>query len=189
MMWVFAYGSLMWRPAFPYARQHPARLPGYRRAFCRLSFRHRGTPESPGMVLGLSPGAGCHGVAYGVGPRHRAAVLAYLDEREGPGYRRVCLPIELKNGAGMETGKAWAYLPEPSHPTHAPNLPEERMVELVATGVGKSGTARDYLRELMTQLDRLGVEEPGLREMLAKVERYAGAGNPAADRDTPGRMR
>ncbi|MCZ6559127.1 MAG: gamma-glutamylcyclotransferase, partial [SAR324 cluster bacterium] len=52
MTWIFAYGSLMWRPGFAYAASHPATLPGYSRAFCRLSFHHRGTPETPGMVVG-----------------------------------------------------------------------------------------------------------------------------------------
>ena len=173
MIWIFGYGSLMWRPGFPFVVKRPAYLPGFSRAFCRLSFRHRGSPQAPGMVLGLVPGAGCHGVAYGVAPAERQAVLAYLDVREGAGYRRISVPITMKNGGGPETGEALTYLPEPSHPTHAPGLPEARMAELIASGVGESGTARDYLRDLLVQLNRLHVEEPGLSRLMQRVEKIA----------------
>lgn len=170
MIWIFGYGSLMWRPGFPFVVRRPAYLPGFSRAFCRLSFRHRGTPQTPGMVLGLVPGAGCHGVAYGVAPAEQQAVLAYLDAREGEGYRRICVLISMENGGGPESGEALTYLPEPSHPTHAPGLPEARMVELIAAGVGESGTAKDYLRELLIQLKRLDVEEPALGRLMRRVE-------------------
>ncbi len=182
MIWIFAYGSLMWRPGFEFRARRPAFLRGYNRAFCRLSFRHRGTPGKPGMVMGLTPGGVCRGVAYGVPARQKERVLAYLDQREGAGYRRVVLPVEInaeaENGSRLETHEAWTYLPEPSHPTHAPHLPEERIVELIAGGAGQSGTARDYLRELMDELARLNVEEPRLQAILTKVE--AARGTPGA---------
>ena len=172
MIWFFAYGSLMWRPGFRYRERRPALLRGYQRAFCRLSFRHRGTPDAPGMVLGLAPGGACRGIAYGVAPRQSEQALAYLDEREGAGYRRVKLPLHLEGGRQAAPTEAWVYLPEPSHPSHAPGLPERRIVELLASGVGMSGAAHDYLRELLGELAWLGVEEPGLQAMLGKVERY-----------------
>ena len=173
MIWIFGYGSLMWRPGFPFVVRRPAHLAGFSRAFCRLSFRHRGTPEAPGMVLGLVPGGGCQGVAYGVAPAEQQAVLSYLDAREGEGYRRMGVSIEMENGSGPESGEALTYLPEPSHATHAPGLPEARMAELIASGVGKSGTARDYLRELLVQLKRLEVEEPALSRLMQRVEKIA----------------
>ena len=66
-LWVFGYGSLMWRPGFAYEEAQHARLTGYRRCFCIYSVYHRGTPERPGMVLGLDRGGACEGIAYRVG--------------------------------------------------------------------------------------------------------------------------
>ncbi len=82
---IFGYGSLLWNPGFAYEQKMPARLLGYRRAFCRLSIRHRGTPESPGMVAGLTPGGHCDGLVFVVSNAEREQALAYLDEREGAG--------------------------------------------------------------------------------------------------------
>ncbi len=174
MTWVFGYGSLLWRPGFPYREKRPALLRNYHRAFCRLSFRHRGTPEAPGMVVGLRPGGQCRGFAYLLSrePGAEERVLAYLDEREGPGYRRLKLPLELGNGDKSDRGEAWVYLPVPTHPSHAPDLPRSRMVALIATGVGESGTARAYLGDLIAHLAAMDVREPELEEMLRAVEGY-----------------
>src|SRR5436189_2503818 len=81
-LWVFGYGSLMWRPGFEYIEQVPARLIGEHRALCVYSFVHRGTPEKPGLVLGLDRGGACRGVAYRVAAPLRDKTVAYLRERE-----------------------------------------------------------------------------------------------------------
>src|ERR1700760_4628742 len=81
-LWVFGYGSLMWRPGFEFIEQVPARLIGEHRALCVYSFVHRGTPEKPGLVLGLDRGGACRGLAFRVAEKHRLATIAYLRERE-----------------------------------------------------------------------------------------------------------
>src|SRR6478672_3323195 len=81
-LWVFAYGSLIWRPGFSYLERVPARLLGAHRALCVLSHVHRGTPARPGLVLGLDRGGACRGIAYRVDRAARAATLAYLRARE-----------------------------------------------------------------------------------------------------------
>src|SRR4051794_41352958 len=96
-LWVFGYGSLMWRPGFPFAERRPATLTGRRRAFCIYSVHHRGTYERPGLVLGLAPGGSVRGAAYRIAPDDWPQVHAYLIEREQPtetyveGRRRVRL--------------------------------------------------------------------------------------------------
>src|SRR6478736_3633306 len=82
--WVFGYGSLMWRPGFPFEERAPATLPGRRRAFCIYSVHHRGTYERPGLVLGLAPGGSVRGMAYRIAADRWDEVYAYLREREQP---------------------------------------------------------------------------------------------------------
>ena len=81
-IWVFGYGSLMWRPDFPHVETRPARLRGYHRALCVLSTRYRGTKARPGLVLGLDRGGSCVGRAFRVAARDADRVLAILHERE-----------------------------------------------------------------------------------------------------------
>lgn len=161
-----------------------ALLPGWKRAFCRYSFHHRGTAERPGLVVGLRPGEGCVGVAFAVARAGEAAALAYLDQREGAGYHRQALPVRLLPGdAGSpdqkapKTVTAWCYIPNPEHPSYFGAQDPALLVRLVAEGRGQSGTALDYLRELIIHLDRMGVEEPEMASILAAAEHYNGNGN------------
>ena len=170
--WVFGYGSLLWRPAFPWCERRPAVLQGYQRAFCRYSHHHRGTPQRPGLVIGLREGGACTGIAYGVAAPDLASTLAYLDEREGAGYLRRALPVRLLAPGAEATVPAWVYLPNPRHPTYFGEQDPQRLVELVATGRGASGTAIDYLRDLLAHLRELGVSEPELAAVLAAAERH-----------------
>src|ERR1043166_8962735 len=90
-LWVFGYGSLIWRPGFDYLERAPANLIGMHRSLCFYSFDHRGTPERPGLVLGLDFGGACRGIAYRVAANKRATTLSYLRGREQPTvvYREV----------------------------------------------------------------------------------------------------
>src|SRR6201989_3424360 len=110
-LWVFGYGSLMWRPDFEFVERVPARLIGEHRALCVYSFVHRGTPEKPGLVLGLDRGGACRGVAFRVAERNRADTIAYLRAREQVTsvYREVVRSVWLENEARQRV-RAMGYV-------------------------------------------------------------------------------
>lgn len=195
-IWIFGYGSLIWRPGFSYRRRQPSLLVGWHRAFCRYSFHHRGTPDRPGLVVGLRRGKSCVGMAYAIGAEHRREALEYLDRREGAGYLRTEVTLRLlkqnaatesptENAAEVSMGNsaennsvtAWTYIPNPDHPSYFGEEDASTLTRLVATGRGRSGTALDYLRELISHLKRLEVEEAELAAILRAAETYrAGMG-------------
>ena len=107
-LWVFGYGSLMWRPGFEFIEQVPARLIGEHRALCVYSFVHRGTPEKPGLVLGLDRGGACRGIAFRVAAKHAPHTVAYLRAREQVTtvYREVMRSVWLENEAAAARQRA-----------------------------------------------------------------------------------
>src|ERR1700752_1545802 len=100
-LWVFGYGSLMWRPGFEYAEKVPARLIGEHRALCVYSFDHRGSPAKPGLVLGPDRGGAGRGLAFRVPPELRDSTIEYLRAREQTThvYREVMRSVWLNNSS------------------------------------------------------------------------------------------
>jgi cation transport protein ChaC len=126
--WVFGYGSLMWRPGFPFAERRGAALHGRRRAFCIYSVHHRGTYERPGLVLGLAPGGACRGAAYRVADADWDEAYAYLLEREQPTetYIEARRHVRLDDGRRVE---ALCFLSDVHHRQWAGALSLERQAE------------------------------------------------------------
>ena len=120
---MFGYGSLMWRPGFEFEERVPARLVGEHRALCVYSFVHRGTPEQPGLVLGLDRGGACRGIAFRVAEKNRADVVAYLRAREQVTsvYREVMRSVWLENDARQRVS-ALAYVVDRGHVQYAGRL-------------------------------------------------------------------
>lgn len=173
-MWVFAYGSLIWRPGFAHAGQHRALLRGFHRSFCLWSHRYRGTPDRPGLVLGLDRGGACHGVAFRVPGRHAAEVLHYLDDRELPDgaetvYHRRLLPVRLLDApeAAPVVVPAVAYVANRACRLYAPRLAPERAAAVIAEGVGQMGPNRDYLLNTLSHLAAIGVRDTRLERIAA----------------------
>src|SRR5215813_13614792 len=131
-LWVFGYGSLMWRPGFDFLERVPARLIGEHRALCVYSFVHRGTPERPGLVLGLDRGGACRGVAYRVAAEKRAETVAYLRAREQVTmvYRETTRRIWL-TGEPEQPVPALCYMVDRSHPQYAGRLTLEQQLHHV----------------------------------------------------------
>ena len=168
-LWVFGYGSLMWRPDFPFAERQPGTLSGRRRAFCIYSVHHRGTYERPGLVLGLAPGGSVRGMAYRIAPQDWPAVYAYLLEREQPTetYVEARRTVRLADGRRVE---ALVFLSDVHHPQWAGRLSLERQAELIAGATGLSGRNVDYLRDLVEHLEQEGVHDRSMRALLELVE-------------------
>lgn len=169
-LWVFGYGSLMWRPGFDWAERRLARLEGWRRSFCLRSIHYRGTPAAPGLVLGLdaAPGAACDGVAYRVAAEARAEVLAYLRARElvSYAYHERTAALSLEGG-----GAAWAviYAVDHAHPQYAGVLSLADQAAIIARSAGPMGTNRDYLMQTVEHLAALGLRDAELEALAAQV--------------------
>jgi cation transport protein ChaC len=169
-LWVFAYGSLMWRPAFAFEEAVHARLTGWRRCFCIYSVHHRGTPERLGMVLGLDRGGVCEGIAYRIAAPRAATTRAYLRAREQVSgvYREAFLPVELERHP-LEEVTALAFITERAHPAYAGRLPLGLQARLIRGGKGLSGTNLDYLVSTVRHLAELGIRERDLERLVTMV--------------------
>ena len=123
-IWIFGYGSLMWRPDFSFLERRGARLDGYHRSFCITSTHHRGTATRPGLVLGLDRGRSCEGVAYRVAAGSAKEVMNYLRKREliSGVYREARAMVQLDDAAHSSVS-ALAYIVERAHPSYAGHLP------------------------------------------------------------------
>ena len=167
-LWVFAYGSLIWDPGFPFEEARAGLLRGYHRAFCLYSMRYRGTPERPGLVLGLDRGGACRGVAYRIAASRVEAVWSYLWEREmtNQSYHCRLLPIEIE-GASV---RARTFVIDRTHPNYAGKLDTARTAEIICDAVGQRGACYAYLASTVSHLDQLGIPDPRLHALLAAVQ-------------------
>ncbi|TMK18116.1 MAG: gamma-glutamylcyclotransferase [Alphaproteobacteria bacterium] len=151
-LWVFAYGSLMWRPDFPFSERVEARLVGAHRALCVYSFVHRGTPERPGLVLGLDRGGTCRGIAYRVTAANRGDMRPIWLKREPE--RRV---------------PALCYMVDRGHAQYAGRLSLEQQLHHVRQGHGQSGANRDYVIATVGALEQLGYRETALHLIAQRL--------------------
>jgi cation transport protein ChaC len=172
--WVFGYGSLMWRPGFPFIERRSAVLHGRRRAFCIYSVHHRGTYERPGLVLGLAPGGAVRGVAYRVAAEAWPEVYAYLREREQPTetYFEAWADLKIVGAPGGRGGKvkSLVFLSDRTHSQWAGALTLEQQAGLIAGATGLSGRNIDYLRDLVGHLREDGVRDQAMEALLSMVE-------------------
>lgn len=169
-LWVFGYGSLMWRPGFEFVDQQPARLIGEHRALCVYSFDHRGTPERPGLVLGLDRGGACRGIAFRVAADRRDATIAYLREREQTThvYREVMRSVWLDDNARSRIS-ALTYVVDRGHVQYAGRLSLADQLRYVRQGHGRSGDNRDYVLSTVKAIEAQGFRDEQLRQLAAML--------------------
>lgn len=168
-MWVFGYGSLLWNPEFPVAERAVAVLHDYARSFCMRSIHHRGTVESPGLVLALdaAQGARCSGLALRVEPGHEEATLEALREREliSSAYVERFLEVELATGARVN---AVSYIIDPDHDQYC-HLDLEQQAQIIARAHGGRGANSDYLFNTADHLAEIGLADEDLNWLAARV--------------------
>lgn len=166
--WLFAYGSLIWDPGFPFEEARPAKLMGFHRAFCLYSTRYRGTPEKPGLVLGLDKGGSCRGIAYRVAHAHRETTMAYLWDREmlNRSYHCMDLPITLQDGREVV---ARTFVIDRDGQSYAGKLPLEDAARIIRDAHGQRGPNAAYLANTVEHLERLGLRDRRLAALLAAV--------------------
>ena len=169
--WVFAYGSLIWRPDFDSDMVQQARLGGFERRFWQASHDHRGTPELPGRVVTLAPvmAGYCDGLAYRLPDTGREKILQMLDEREQDGYQRVYLDLSVADGQRVK-GLTWIALE--GNPSWVGHESMSLVAELIATRHGPSGTNRDYLYFLSQALRNLSITDSYIESLTSHVERH-----------------
>jgi glutathione-specific gamma-glutamylcyclotransferase len=150
-LWLFGYGSLIYKADFAYLEKRPARIRDWSRRFWQGSHDHRGTPDAPGRVVTLvpDPGAICAGMAYLITP----AVFNHLDAREKNGYLREVVPLIFNDGSNAE---GLVYIATASNAAYLGPAAEPDIARHIAGAHGPSGSNRDYLMHLAEALRELG---------------------------------
>jgi len=167
-IWVFAYGSLIWDPCFTATDRRAVTLATHRRAFNVWSMLARGTPERPGLGLGLEPGGACSGVAFRLAETSLEADLKVLWAREM--HNGIYLPEWLTVTTDSGPVTALCFVADQTHPQYAGALPDADAAAVIAHAEGKFGSCRDYLASTVLALDAHGFTDAALNSILDRVE-------------------
>jgi cation transport protein ChaC len=167
-LWVFGYGSLIWKPEFAFDARQPARIHGYHRRLCLRSVMYRGTKECPGIVFGLDRGGSCLGMAYEIGARQVPVVFRQLWEREMMlgSYRPTWLAARLRRGRLIE---ALAFVVRRDAFNYCGVLDEQAIVAILATACGARGTSLEYLQHTVAALHADGLRDLHLERLLHRA--------------------
>ncbi len=164
-LWIFAIGSLIWKPRCPVMETRPALVRGWHRAFCiGPDTRYRGNPAAPGLMLSLDRGGQCRGIAMRMDPVGIEASLEALLRLEPP------LPPRWVRALTDEgVVRAIAFTSERSHSTYAGRLSEADVADRLASAVGHVGSMPDYLLNTISHLQAAGIHDAALWRMQALV--------------------
>jgi cation transport protein ChaC len=160
-LWVFGYGSLLFRAEFPFVERRVARIQGYARRLWQSSPDHRGTPEAPGRVVTLieAQASSVLGIAFRIAREQSYAVLAELDQRERAGYERVEVEVEFTE-APFGRARALVYQARAENPGFVAHADDEGIAQIVRSARGPSGDNASYVRRLAQALRELGEDDP-----------------------------
>jgi glutathione-specific gamma-glutamylcyclotransferase len=168
--WVFAYGSLLWNPLFPFTESRPATLHGVHRRFCLWSKASRGTCDQPGLVLGLEPGGSCRGVVYRLPEAEVHAELTLLWRREM--VTGAYHPRWMRVRSGTRTLTALAFVVDRTHPQYAGELSVAQQAKVLSCAAGALGSSADYLEHTRVSLITHGIIDPYLESLASTVAKH-----------------
>lgn len=172
-VWVFAYGSLMWNPALEFAESSPCLVRGWHRSFCFWTPLGRGTPELPGLMLALERGGSCEGIVYRLAPDQVKSELPILWNREmlAGFYKPQWVPAALRDGRIVT---AVTFEVDTTHRQYCGDLPIDRQAHHIAFAEGRRGACRDYLANTAAHARALGIHDPYIEDMVARVAHLRG---------------
>ena len=169
-LWVFGYGSLMWRPGFEFSLACPAKIYGFHRSLCVYSHVHRGTRHNPGLVFGLDRGGSCRGMAFRVAGDNAGSTLEYLRKRE----QVTSVYIEHNSkiyfaDPNHAPSLGVTYIVDRSHEQYAGQLSLNEQFRLVSSSHGQSGPNRDYIISTSQHLEQLGIVDQDIQALANKL--------------------
>ncbi len=176
-IWIFGYGSLIWRPDFCHVQAHPGYIEGWSRRFYQGSPDHRGLPSAPGRVVTLLPqiGSRCYGMAYQLPVPQEEEILARLDEREQEGYDRIEVCF-FPNQLQIEKIRVLVYIANPSNPHYLGPLSLPAMARHILSSKGPSGDNASYLYELAAALRDLQAQDTHVFQLEASLRQLEDQG-------------
>jgi len=166
-VWLFAYGSLIWNPIFKFTDRQVGTIHGFHRRFCLWVPAGRGTPEQPGLVLGLDRGGCCRGIAFQIADADVAAELSLVWQREMLVGSYV--PRWVRVSAGEQAFQAITFVINRHHRRYAGNLSLETTVNSIATASGHLGSCADYLMQTVDGLLSVGIKDKHLLHLRNEV--------------------
>ena len=155
-LWLFAYGSLIWKPDVEFAERRKAKLVGWHRRFCIWQRRWRGTSANPGLMLALDRGGSCRGVVYRIVPPVKEKIAeVWRREMIGYAYHPRLLPVETEAG----TVTALTFVVNRHSGRYAGRLSDEEIADKIATACGHIGPCASYLLDTLAHLEELGIHD------------------------------
>lgn len=171
-LWIFGYGSLIWRPEFDYIESRPARVHGYHRALCLWSRVNRGTPEQPGLVFGLDKGGSCQGKVFRIEATQAPQILLALWRREMPSASYI--PRWLNCHTAQGTVQGLVFTMDRRLDGYVPGLPIDEIIPIVRRSHGRYGACSDYVLQTAEALERVGILDRKLRAIARRLNTEPG---------------
>ncbi len=166
---MFGYGSLIWRPDFPYLEHQIASINGFARRFWQNSHDHRGTPDAPGRVVTLvyEPDSVCLGMAYRLDDEIVQSTFEQLDYREKNGYERHEVTLQFKD---QSQKPGLVYIAAEDNFAYAGESRPDDIAGIIAKSHGPSGANREYLFKLAIALRELNIDDPHVFDLEQRVK-------------------
>ena len=170
-LWIFGYGSIMWKVDFDYLEKRVSHIRDWNRRFWQGSTDHRGLPDAPGRVVTLvdAPGTDCWGMAYRIKSDHYTRILGELDYREKGGYERLNLPIYFADGDCVQ---GLTYQASDQNPNFLGHAPDNDIAAQIARAEGPSGTNKEYILQLDRTLRDLKLQDDHVSSLANLVRSH-----------------